>query len=312
MKNTKEMTIMPDVVGQERLKRKFNFHLKPYAKNGIFPSTLLNASMGEGKTMMLKSLARELGKKTAIINCASIKNANSFVEQVYQPYLSSGEPFTILADEFQVLDNSTQSLLLTMLTPNKDNYNDTNHTINGVVIPIRYNMKVHTFLAATTNIESLLPPLVDRFRVHAAEKYTQEDLRKILKKELDNIHIIETVLKDVLRYIRVNPRSCVMFANDIRQQCLGEGTSIFDKSLWETLKFDLGLRLYGIDALEESLLNILKDHPTGIRLTSLASSLRLDNKSVQRIERYLVYHDLMVNANGIRILTDKGKEYFDV
>lgn len=311
MKIAKEK-IMSEVVGQEKLKRKFNFHIKPFAKNGIFPSTLLNASMGEGKTMILKSLAKELGKKTAIINCASVKNANVFVEQVYQPYLSSGEPFTILADEFQVLDKTTQSLLLTMLTPNKEMFNETSHTINGVSIPIRYDMRKHTFLAATTNIENLLQPLVDRFRVHAIEKYTEEDLRTILKKEVSDLFITESVMSDILRYIRVNPRSCIMFAQDIRQACLGEGTKVFNQNMWEDFKYTLGLRLYGIDALEENLLRILNDHPAGIRLTNLAANLRLDNKTVQRIERYLMYHDLMLNLNGVRTLTKKGKEYFNV
>ena len=94
--------IMKDVVGQQKLKNQFNFHLKGYKKNGVFPSLLLNASMGEGKTMVLKSLAGELGKKTVVVNCASITNINVFVEDVYREHMDSDEPVTIIADEFHL------------------------------------------------------------------------------------------------------------------------------------------------------------------------------------------------------------------
>jgi Holliday junction resolvasome RuvABC ATP-dependent DNA helicase subunit len=309
----KKIKIMPDIVGQKKLKRILNFHLKPYKKNGVFPTTLLNASMGEGKTMMMESLAVELGKRAFIVNCSTIKNSRNFVEDVYLEYMDRKDPFTIIADEFQVLDKTTQSLLLTLLTPNKKMYNQTTYTINGVSILLRFDLRDHTFLAATTNIESLIAPLVDRFRVYSMERYAPEDLKEIVKRNLnENIFISETVMNNIMHYIRANPRSCVMFAQDINHYCVGEEARIFNKKMWEELKDILSLRQYGLNELEESLLCILFTHPKGIRLTNLAANLRLDNKSVQNIERYIMYQDLMKNINGIRSLTEKGEKYFNV
>ena len=304
---------MPKIVGQENLKKIFNFHLKPYKKNGVFPTSLLNASMGEGKTMMMECLAEELDKRAFVINCSVIRNARDFVESVYLQEMNLGDKYTVIADEFQILDKTTQSLLLTLLTPNKAMYNETVYSVNGVPITLKFDLRQHTFLAATTNVESIIAPLKDRFRVYSMEKYSPKDLSEILKRNLETeVFIPEAVLGDLMLYIRANPRSCVMFAQDVNQYCRGEGVKLFTKKMWIELKDTLSLRLYGLDAMEENLLKILNESTSGIRLTHLAANMRLDNKTVQNVERYILYHDLMINIDGLRSLTTKGKDYFNV
>lgn len=307
------VNIMPEVVGQEKLKRIFNFHLKSFKKTGVFPTTLLNASMGEGKTMMLECLAEALGKRAFVVNCSSIKNAQSFVEGTYLEEMNQGDDYTIIADEFQVLDKTTQSLLLTLLTPNKEMYNSTHYSVNGVPIKMEFNLRKHTFLAATTNIESLVAPLVDRFRVHSMERYSPKNLADIMKRNIeDDIFIPHSVMKNIMMFIRSNPRSCVMLAQDINEYCKAEESTMFTNEMWEILKDTMSLRPYGLNEMEETLLRILNKTKQGVRLTNLAARMRLDNKTVQSVERYLMYLDLIMNIDGLRSLTENGQKYFNI
>ncbi len=304
---------MPEVIGQQGIKKILHFHTEGFQRTQFFPPTLFNAPMGEGKTLMMKSLAKTLNKPAVLVNCATIKSVDSMVKSLIFDLSNQYGEYTILADEFHALDKSVQNVLLTLLAPSETNKNQYTHTKDGNSIVIDFDFTKITFLAATTNLEAILPPLADRFRVHGIEAYKREDLFKILDGLLKkHLIVAPEIIDKIIDYVRVNPRSCLYFTQDIKQFCDGRGLDIFDAGHWEEFKEIVRPRRYGITAVEERLLDILRGHILGCRLTALASQLRMDNKSVQSLERYLINQGLMQTHNSIRSITNKGKEYFTI
>lgn len=301
---------LEEFVGQHKLKQSLSFYHDGYKNDGYMPTICFNAPKGEGKTLILKSIAQELAKKTLLINCGSIKNTKSFADNVLMPVAIDPDPVTVLLDEIHALPTSCQVILLTVLAPSKDRKNTYTHIDGGNQFTMVFDFHRITFLVATTNLEKLLAPLQDRLKIFSFEDYSEEDIAKII--ERNSRYLIEPnfLREQVVKFVRINPRSAILLSDDIEIYCKGQGKKFFGQNEWEALKKTLNLRPFGLYALEEKLLRIIRDSKGGAKLTYLASYMSLDNRAVQGLERYLVSRGLVHNDQGRRFLTEKGVEYF--
>ena len=110
------------IIGQPKAKRKLDFYIDSYEKAGLIPNTIFTASKGCGKTLMAKALAKELikegetkPKKYYEVNCATMKNAKAFFEELIIPVVHDKD-VTVLFDEASEIPQDVEMALLTILT----------------------------------------------------------------------------------------------------------------------------------------------------------------------------------------------------
>jgi Holliday junction resolvasome RuvABC ATP-dependent DNA helicase subunit len=314
--------IFPEIVGQEHTKKKLKFYLDSYHQTSLMPNVLLTAGKGCGKTLFAEKIAEQLleyqnkkpvmkadgvtpKKKSWIpLNAASIPNFRWFAEKVLVPHCV-GKASTIFIDECSDLKEDVSTNLLTLLNPNTNNRN----TLAFDEVNLDIDFRLNTFIFATTNVEKMNEPLVNRLKRFELQPYTKSDLGKVIVKSIPDVSFMDGVLEDVASVVRGNCRRAVEMALDIKTY-LGSNTR-FGNSEWSSLKKILSIRPLGLSDMEIQILEFLRDRSEGTSLTSLSAKTGLSRTALQQdYEMYLQSQSLMEikNQHGRRI-TSRGMEY---
>ena len=234
---TKKDTPFSNVVGQDAAKKRLNFFLQSYRNDGIVPHVMLVAPKGAGKTLMAKSFARNLlfnGKPKPLleINCASIKNLASFINDVIAPYCVD-ENITLFMDECSELPKDVTMSLLTMLNPNKDNMNVFNYKDFSWAVDFR---KI-TFLFATTEAQDIFHALMDRCERIDLQEYTHEELGEIVKMAAEDIKFSnDNLVKEIASTLRGSGREAFKMARKLSDYCKNRKKKTFNKKDWLILR----------------------------------------------------------------------------
>jgi len=306
---TKKDTPFSNVVGQDAAKKRLNFFLQSYRNDGIVPHVMLVAPKGAGKTLMAKSFARNLlfnGKPKPLleINCASIKNLASFINDVIAPYCVD-ENITLFMDECSELPKDVTMSLLTMLNPNKDNMNVFNYKDFSWAVDFR---KI-TFLFATTEAQDIFHALMDRCERIDLQEYTHEELGEIVKMAAEDIKFSnDNLVKEIASTLRGSGREAFKMARKLSDYCKNRKKKTFNKKDWLILRQILDILPLGISRIELQLMRILL-RERHCRLTNLAAKMGLTRACVQKDgEIFLQRNDLIeIDPRG-RVLTKEGKE----
>jgi len=306
---TKKDTPFSNVVGQDAAKKRLNFFLQSYRNDGIVPHVMLVAPKGAGKTLMAKSFARNLlfnGKPKPLleINCASIKNLASFINDVIAPHCVD-ENITLFMDECSELPKDVTMSLLTMLNPNKDNMNVFNYKDFSWAVDFR---KI-TFLFATTEAQDIFHALMDRCERIDLQEYTHEELGEIVKMAAEDIKFSnDNLVKEIASTLRGSGREAFKMARKLSDYCKNRKKKTFNKKDWLILRQILDILPLGISRIELQLMRILL-RERYCRLTNLAAKMGLTRACVQKDgEIFLQRNDLIeIDPRG-RTLTKGGKE----
>ena len=313
MTTTTAANMFNNIIGQDAAKRKLSFFIDGYRKRRTVPHVLLTAPKGTGKTMLAKEFARNLRdsstqkpKPYLEINCATIKNLKSFVEQIMHVHMNDND-ITVLFDECSELPKDVTMALLTMLNPNKEDKNEFHY--DGYSFDIDF--KKITFIFATTEPQDLFHALVDRLERIDLDEYSYDELAKILQLNLEGITFEGDILsRFIAPTLRGNARAAAKMATHIKNYCASKGTNRFTLTGWRDLKRTLDILPFGMTKIELRLLETL--HRDGmLRLYNLAAKMQMTRSAIQNgIEVYLQKLNLIeVTQNGRR-LTKDGEQLF--
>ena len=81
----KTTTLFPDIVGQDKAKKKLAFFHRGYKASSIIPHLMFIAPKGCGKTTLAKAIGKQLTDSTGKpkrfleINCSTIKSVKQFL-----------------------------------------------------------------------------------------------------------------------------------------------------------------------------------------------------------------------------------------
>lgn len=303
------------IIGQSKAKKQINFYRRGYNATGILPHLLFVAPKGCGKTMLAKAVKETLmsrenpekAKKFLEINCSTLRNVKQFFNQIMIPHVQH-EEVTILFDESSEIPHDVSMALLTCLNPNKYNRNEFSYEDYTVEI----DFSRHTFMFATTEVQSMFHALIDRCKRIDLEEYSLKQLGQILKVNLEGIEFEEGLMSDIASTLRGNARKAVQTANDISSYMAAEERGYFTRKDWDLFKDELGIEPLGLSPIEIQLLEILNDKPE-CSLTYLSAKTGMTKAAVQRdIEMYLLKNDLMEIGTGGRKITNNGRETLEV
>jgi Holliday junction resolvasome RuvABC ATP-dependent DNA helicase subunit len=302
-----------NVVSQEVAKGQASFYLDNYQKTNVLPHVLLTAGKGIGKTHFAKEIARNLTpfeadkKPMRIINCSTIKNVKSFFNDIVLKFVVNQEA-TLFFDEAHNLPKDVQETMLTIMEPNTNDYNE--WIWEDAVI--EFDFRRVSFILATTDVQKLKDPLIDRCRRISLENYSADELEKIVLIKSPDIGFEDGVMDQIKTVFRGNARNAVSIANDINSHCAAKGDNYFGSDDWDKIQYQVGYFPLGLMSEEVKALDILYGKTKPCSLTNLASKLMQSRDVVQKnIEMFLQYHDLMEIGAGGRSITVKGRKYVD-
>lgn len=299
------------LVGQDKAKKRLNHYLKLFSAKGISPFLMLNGAKGGGKTEIARSFARELKDKNGSnrpifeINCSTIKNVSEFFEQIFLQFIFDNE-VTIFFDECHELPKCLTNAFLTIFNIENSSRREFRHGDDVY----EFDFSRQTFLFATTELDKVFPPLVDRLTVIELEEYKQNELATIIKNVCSQISIDEQTLENLVKRTRGNARSAVKLGKEVENFCIAEQKNTFGAK--EFLKFIdvLGFNLHGISNIEKQILKILEKK--NCSLQEIAAKTGLSRTAIQKEkEVYLLKLGLM-SIDGKRGITMKGREVLKV
>lgn len=294
------------VIGQRGVVDRLKVALEAsFADDQPFPHTLFLGPPGLGKTSLSKLVAKEL--------------AAEFYEGLGQtlatPALLNGfllrpqqDKSVLFIDEIHELPIGAQTAIYRAMEERvvflANPYSDTVTKLETV----RF-----TLMAATTDPQSLLPPLRDRFKlVCQVQPYAQDELVTILRQRVRQLGwtVDDACLGPIAQRSFGTPRLAIRLLESAHRTARSQGhVGIGYDHLQRTLEMEQ-LDELGLAIDEQKYLRFLAEATGPVRLGVLASKLKMSDRTVsQVIEERLVYLDLIERRQQGRILTEKGLEH---
>jgi Holliday junction resolvasome RuvABC ATP-dependent DNA helicase subunit len=309
MKNNDQF---PDIVGQDRAKKRLQFYLQGYEANYTMPHLMFIAPKGCGKTTLAKAMGKAMfsredaarPKRFLEINCSTVKSVKQFFNQIIIPHINMKE-CTVLLDECSELPKDVTMMLLTVLNPNSENRT----TFSYEDYTVDFDFSRQSFMFATTEAQSVFHALMDRCERVDLEEYTYNQLAEIVSRVLPDYTFQDDVLADVATVLRGNARAAQKISNHIKSFLMYKKSKNFTKKDWAELSDALGILPLGLSPIELQILGYLNRQKES-SLTRLSAKTGLTKACVQRdFELYLQKHDLMQITTAGRAITKKGRDY---
>ena len=301
------MAYFDNIIGQPAVKRNLSFLLDAHAATGTTNNILMVSKRGTGKTTISREFAKNLklnGKTKPFIECnaSEIKNVPIFFSEIVIPHIDNNRPATVLIDEASELNKPLVNMLLSILSPNKENRNIVHYNGNDH----EFNFFFVTFLFACVEIQKLSKPFQERLERIELEPYTAHDLILILEQNAKEIEFENELAPKIVTMLRGNPRFAVYMANNIKFYCKTNKQQMFKHKDWEILKHKKNIKPLGLLSQEVQVLKALAQNKQGLTLTNISAKLGLPTSTVRNdIELFLLGEDLM-QIDGKRFITSKG------
>ena len=302
--------IFPDMIGQDQTKSILGEWFKGYMANGRMPHFMFTAPRGCGKTFMASLLADALkwrtpSKRKIVFNCSQLRNLRQFWNEIVIPHINDKD-VTVLFDEAHDMPKDVMTALLTITNPNKDGRT----TFYYEDYTVDFNFSRQTFMFATTEGQSIFPPLMDRMERVDLQEYSESELGKIVRVGMDDYKLTDDAVAEIATTLRGNPRAAAKCRDKITGYCDGNQIKVFTVDHWHDLCSKYHILPLGLLNKELELLRILS-RKSGTRLTELAAITCLSKGSIQKdYELFLMKQGLMeIGKNSERALTVKGREY---
>lgn len=306
--------LFPNVVGQNKVKRKLASYAKNYKANHRIPHLFYSAPKGAGKTHVATAMGRLLAsrenegkaKRFLLVNCSEFKGLSKFVNEFLIPKVVDQE-VTVFFDECHMMPKSIANALLTILNPNKDRR--TQYSYED--FDMDFDFTRQSFMMATTEYDKVFEPLKSRFTEITLQEYSLEELGKIAAFNLEGYTFEDGVLEDVAAVARGNARTATTLADDIKDNLDMLGTTVLTKDVWDYFKYVHSLNPLGLFEREIGVLRVLdENHPTPVSVSFVCANVGDTLGTVQNYERMLMKNGLMERENNCqRRVTPKGKEY---
>lgn len=296
----------PELIGQDGVKKKLAFYLEAFEKTGKCPFLNLIGAKGLGKTEFAKAFAKNLHNKDGDrrlfyeINCSTIKNNESFFEQIFLPLISDNE-ITVLFDECHALPQDLTMAFLTIFNTEKSGRKD----FIWNEMTFTFDFTKQTFIFATTESDKIFPPLKDRLTTIDFEPYSEEELSEIVKLCTPEIVYSMGCIEKIATTIRNNARSAVKRAKEISLYCGAKGNTLFTLDNFDDLCDRVGILPLGISYTEKQILEVLNNCGSAT-LTGLSAKLGLSKSAVQRDHELYLLNKNLIEIDGKRKITSHG------
>ena len=290
------------IIGQTHAKKALEIGVEAsFAEQKRMDDVLLCGPPGLGKTGLVTVLQQELGLPSLkTVLAQSISNT----AELNSVLLSATEGLLFL-DEIHLLSPNAQHILLKVLDDRKIDIN-TGKTVTSIPV------SPFTLVGATTDVDGVIAPLVDRFRlVLNLDYYSLDELQQIVRQRLVAMgweHEPE-LLHEIAVRARQTPRIALRLLQSARRWQMAEGSNVLTVDHLHRACEVERISQMGLDNLQQKYLQLLANGPQ--RLNVLASMLGTSTKVLTKTcEGFLLRSGLVVKTDsGLRSLTDSGQSH---
>ena len=287
-----ELSLRPkrlnDFIGQEKIKRNLEILTEAAQKrNETIEHILFHGSSGLGKTTLSHLIANELGKNIRITSGPAIEKVGDL-----GAILTNMEDGDILfIDEIHRLNKLIEEILYPAM---EDFMLDIIVGKGPSARTIRLDLPKFTLIGATTRIDLISSPLLNRFGISPRLAfYNDKEIEHIIKRSSNilDVKIDSDGAKKIAQSSRQTPRIANRLLKRVRDfaQVKGDGT-INENIVDETFKY-LEIDCYGLEHTDRKILEvIIKKFDGGpVGVSTLAASLSDQEDTIEYVyEPYLL------------------------
>ncbi|QEH61831.1 Holliday junction DNA helicase RuvB [Spiroplasma chinense] len=266
---------------------------------------LFNGNSGLGKTSLAYLIANEIKSNILVLNGTSLQRASDIIS----PLTSLKDGDILFIDEIHAMSKEVFEVLYPVLEDNSLN----------VIVGKEYNSKVvninlanFTFIGATTEINKLSEPFINRFPINFLfQSYTNNEIAKILKLNSIkmNIDLKDEVIEFLSTHCKNNPRISINILKRIYDYIIFNNPLVIDIDYIKRVLVTLNIFQFGLNKRDIEYLKLLKDN-NFIGIETLKQMLNVSISVIlNHIEPTLLNEKLILKTLKGRTLTKKGLEY---
>ena len=288
------------LIGQENAKAALAISVEYSFRTGKqLDDLLLCGPPGLGKSSFVAALASERGVPMTEVLAQSITNT----AELNSILLRAGEGILFL-EEIALLSPSIQHALLMVLDKRRI-FLSGGKTVQSIPVAD------FTLVGATTDPDSLILPLIDRFRqVIHLDYFSEDDLAEIVRQRCRALawdHEPE-LLQEIAKRGRQTPRIALRLLQSAMRVSVAEGASEITVAHLERACEIERISDMGLDNIQQKYVHLLGKGPT--RLNVLASMLGASTKVLTKtVEPFLLRSGIVVKDGGVRSLTEIGQNH---
>ena len=298
-----------DYIGQDDIKKNVKVAISSSKKRGHqLDHIMFYGPPGLGKTTIATIIANELGSNIKIVTGTSIDKPADLAMIL----MNIEEGDVLFIDEIHRIPKIAEEAIYSAMEDFQLNINVVDGNAMNV---IKLNLPKFTLIGATTRIGMLTKPLRDRFGMTLRMNYYSiEDLCKIIKNASIKLEIgidDESAI-EIAKRSRFTPRVSLKILKRMRDFADYLDKDIIDKEVVDECLSSMKIFEYGLDENDLKYLEILNLTNKPLAIKTLASKLNESIETIEdSIEPYLIENNFIEKTAKGRIITDKGKNFFN-
>ena len=279
---------LSDFIGQDKVKTNLDIAINAAKKRKeTIEHILFHGPSGLGKTTLSYIIANEIGRNIKITSGPAIEKAGDL-----GAILTNMEKGDILfIDEIHRLNKTIEEVLYPAM---EDYALDIIVGKGPSARTIRLNLPKFTIIGATTRVDLISSPLLNRFGIiNKLDYYKNSDIENIILRssKILNVRIDKRGAKKIARCSRKTPRIANRLLKRVRDFAeVKENGIIFESTVERTFK-QLEIDDYGLEYTDRKILEIMiKKFDSGpVGLSTLAASISEEESTIEHIyEPYLL------------------------
>ena len=303
---------LADFTGQEKIKSNLDISIRAAKKREeAIEHILFHGPSGLGKTTLAYLITNEMGKNIKITSGPAIEK----VGDLGAILTNMEENDVLFIDEIHRLNKIIEEVLYPAM---EDYALDIIVGKGPSARTIRLDLPKFTLIGATTRIDLISSPLLNRFGIaHRLDYYNEDEIEKIITRssKIFDVKIDSEGARRIAKSSRKTPRIANRLLKRVRDFAQIKGNGIIDEKIIDETFEHLEIDCYGLERADRKILEtIIEKFNSGpVGISTLAASLSEQEDTIEYVyEPYLLQLGFLIRTPRGRKATRLAYEHLGI